>query len=482
MKIINSSFKIKTELFLLMRCIIIFTFLITFTVEAQSNALCPVIFKNQFLLSNEKQIDLKVGVGKANITPDVAIKNWVTGKSYEGIEDSIYVQAIVLTDGSTEVVLITWDLTDAGESATEEVRKAISAKLQIPVDNILLNASHNHSAPWSPVYKSGYRGKEKDTWWAVRYMTAQNAEPHFKKWMKFLIDQTVVAVAKAHNSIQPAEVWIGRADASKYMNNRRPRQPEWGILEDNVPQGYNYKHEKYNPQVVVGGASYGPMDRTMVLLSFRDAAGKNIVSIFHAAIHGVSIYPYSQAISGDWPQEASKQISREIGGSAFFFQGAAGDINPWKRGKESVIELGKGLADLAKEAYEYSARLAPGKLDAVKSKVWLPLSPLGKERTGLDSVAAEVQVISYGSLAFVTLPGEPLTELGTKIRENSPFPQTLVFGYSNGNGVHYVSLPKEKKYGGYEVEIGTSGTEQAGRILVTNALMLLDKAKKNQGK
>ena len=427
------------------------------------------------------QPGLSVGVGKENITPDLQVKNWVTGKPYEGIEDSIYVSAIAITDGRTEVVLVTWDLTDAGESATAEVRKAISAKLKIPGDQILVNASHNHSAPWSPVYKSGYRGKELDTWWAVRYMPHQNEDPYFKKWMKLLIDQTVKAAQNAHHSLQPAELWIGRVDASKYMNNRRPREPKWGISDANVPAGYNYKSDKYNPEVVVGGASFGPMDRTMVLLSFRDAKGNNIVSIFHAAIHGVAIYPYSQSISGDWPEEASRQISQAIGGMAVFFQGSAGDINPWKRGREAVDEMGKGLGGLAKEAYQFSAKLTPAKLNVVHSKTWLPLSKLGKERTGLDSVAAEVQVISYGSLAFVTLPGEPLTELGTEIRERSPFPQTLVFGYSNGNGVHYVSLPKEKKYGGYEVEIGTSGTENAGKKLASQAVKLLEKAKTNQG-
>ncbi len=433
-----------------------------------------------FSLANEAQSALRVGMGKENITPDPAVKNWVTGKPYEGIEDSIYVRAIVLQDGGIEVVMVTWDLTDAGESATEEVRKAIASKLKIPGKQILVNASHNHSAPWSPVYKAGYRGKESDTWWAIRYMPPQNEDPYFKKWMKLLIDQTVKAAQKAHNSLQPAELWIGRVDASKYMNNRRPREPKWGIADANVPNGYNYKNEQYNPDVLVGGASFGPMDRTMVLLSFRDMKGNNIISIFHTAIHGVSIYPYSQAISGDWPEEASRQISQSIGGEAVFFQGAAGDINPWKRGREAVEEMGKGLAGLAKEAYQYSAKLSPGKLNVVQSKIWLPLSKLGKERTGLDSVSTELQVISYGSLAFVALPGEPLTELGTEIRENSPFPQTLVFGYSNGNGVHYASLPKEKKYGGYEVEIGTSGAENAGKILVRQAVKLLEKAKDSQ--
>lgn len=279
---------------------------------------------------------LFVGVAKRNITPDIMVKNWVTGKPYGMIEDSIYVRTLVLNDGNNKIVIVAWDLVDAGESATEEVRKGISAALNIPADHIVVNAAHNHSAPWSPVYKAGYRGKERDTWWAIRYMPAQNNDPYFKEWMGRLISQTIKAARDAYNSMQPATLWIGRVNASKYMYNRRPRAPKWGIEDSGIPKGYNSLHKDYNPDVLVGGATFGPMDRTMTLVSFRDPEGKTIASVFHLAVHAVSIYPFTGAISGDWPEEASRRISAAIGGEAIFLQGNAGDIVPWKRGRAEV--------------------------------------------------------------------------------------------------------------------------------------------------
>ena len=80
-------------------------------------------------------------------------------------------------------------------------------------------------------------------------------------------------------------------------------------------------------------------------------------------------------------------------------------------------------------------------------------------------------------MAIVALPGEPLTSLADEIRKNSPFPQTLVLGYSNGNGVHYVCLPDEKPHGGYEVEEGTSGAPMAGLELVELANQMLKEAR-----
>jgi hypothetical protein len=41
-------------------------------------------------------------------------------------------------------------------------------------------------------------------------------------------------------------------------------------------------------------------------------------------------------------------------------------------------------------------------------------------------------------------------------------------------------MPDEKPHGGYEVEIGTSGTEQAGKVLEEFAVSLLQKAFKGQ--
>ncbi len=62
-----------------------------------------------------------------------------------------------------------------------------------------------------------------------------------------------------------------------------------------------------------------------------------------------------------------------------------------------------------------------------------------------------------------------MTELGMAIRERSPFPQTLVLGYSNGNGVHYVGMPGEKARGGYEAGVAGAGTDECGTLLIEAA-------------
>lgn len=435
--------------------------------------LIPLLVHCTGIFAFSGNVPLSVGYGEKDITPDIAVKNWVTGKEYPKVNDPLMTRVIVISDGATKSVIVSLDLVDAGESATHEIRKAVSAAVGTSENNIIVSATHTHSAPWAPVYKKGYRGAEDDTWWAIRYMPAQNNYPPFKKWMQKLLDGVTLAAREAESKLQPATIWIGKADISAYANNRRPVRPKWGVLQNNIPKGYGVKHEAYNPDILTDGSNYGPMDRTMSLVSFRDAAGKNIVSLYHMSVHPVAIYPYSDEISADWPGEATRQIQATLGGKAIFLQGTAGDINPWRRGREAVNEMGAGVAKRARGAFDFSVQLSSDSIAVKRARAALPLDEKGKKRIGEDLVMAEVQALAIGPLAIVTLPGEPLTDMGIAVRNRSPFPHTLVLGYSNGNGVHYVAPPGEKVKGGYEMEAGTVGADDAGLILIEAAVRLL---------
>ncbi|MSU49049.1 MAG: hypothetical protein EXS37_08195 [Opitutus sp.] len=416
---------------------------------------------------------LRAGAARADITPETAVLNWVTGKPYGTVLDPLSVHALLFDDGGTKAVVLRWDLVDVSESARDEVRRAIGAALGMPGENILVNASHNHSAPWAPVYGDNHRGEERDTWWAIRHMPAQNEFPPFKRWMAKLIAASVDAAQRAAASARPVTVSIGRIAVNEYLHNRRPRAPAWGLAEAKPAPVISVGHPDWNPEVLQGGASFGPLDRTLAIVSIRDAEKKPIASLFHVACHAVSIYPSNPAISADWPGYAARTISAALGGESLFLQGCCGDINPWRRGEAAVATMAGGMANKAQLAVRYSATLAVAPLQIGRTSIELPLTSEGKKRLHADSVAAEIQVIACGPLAIIGLPGEPMTELGMAIREKSPFPQTLVLGYSNGNGAHYVGMPGEKARGGYEAGVAGAGTDACGTLMVEAAVRVL---------
>ena len=431
----------------------------------------------QTLKSFDKEIQLYAGAAHASITPSPEVKNWITGKPYGSIHDSIFVRSLVIGDGVNKVVILHWELVDVGESATDQVRQRISKELKISPENILVNAAHNHSAPWAPVYgEDNRRGKERYPWWATRYMPAQDDDPYFQSWKKLLLDQSVAATVKADHQAEPVTMWLGRYDVSRFLRNRRPRPVKSGVVESELPEGFGFKHEDWDPRVLSGDHTFGPMDRTMTVLSFRNNQNENVSTVFHLACHAVSIYPYLDELSGDWPGAATRELTYTLGGENLFLQGNAGNINPWRRGEEAVQEMAQGLTHDITTAYEYSAKLATDSVRTDRAIVGLPLTDYARESTGLENIDAEIQAISIGPLALVTLPGEPMTELNLAILNASPFPQTIVLGYSNGNGGHYCGMPGEKAYGGYETGERTNlGVDQAGMLMVNTAIGLLNK-------
>lgn len=429
----------------------------------------------------ESTVTLRAGAAHADITPDPAVLNWVTGKPYGSVLDPLSLHALVLDDGATKVAIIRWDLVDVSESARDEVRHAVGAALKMPEGNILVNASHNHSAPWSPVWRAGARGQERDTWWALRFMPPQNEFPPYKAWMARLLDAAVEAAQKAAASAQVVTPAIGRIAVSEYLFNRRPRAAAWGVVDPKSGAAPIATSPEWTPELLSAGATFGPMDRTFSLISFRDANGQAVASLFHLSCHAVSIYPSNPAISADWPGATTRALTAALGSEAIFLQGTCGDINPWRRGAAAVAEMAEGIAKKATVAARYSTKLATGPLYISHSTITLPLTPEAKKRLAADTVSAEIQLIVCGPLALVALPGEPMTELGAAIRASSPFPQTFVLGYSNGNGAHYVGMPGEKARGGYEAGTPGAGTDECGTLMVDAAVKQLREAAAQPG-
>jgi hypothetical protein len=104
----------------------------------------------------------------------------------------------------------------------------------------------------------------------------------------------------------------------------------------------------------------------------------------------------------------------------------------------------------------------------------LPLNQAARRELRQLVIKTEIQIIACGPLAIVALPGEPLIELAMHIQHGSPFPHTLVLGYSTGKGVEYVGMPGEKRRGGYEMtEAVGAGADDCGALLVNTALQRL---------
>jgi neutral ceramidase len=394
------------------------------------------------------------GAAAVDITPDLAATNWVTTRPYESIIDRIYARVLVLGSGDARVAIVTLDVTNTNESNVAEIRQAISHAVGIPPGHTLVNSSHTHSGPLG----AGYR------WIGIPDKKKLSDAP-LEKWARELPERCAQAAKQADTARVAVTLSIGRADVSEWLFNRRPVRPDGTVKSTLLPA---------NPHSLPEGLRFGPVDPTATVLTFRDADGKAVGTLLHLACHAVSVYsPANKGVSADWPGAACEALKKSVGGEVLFIQGCAGDIVPARRGLENARTMGAFIADRATTAAAQGLQLAPAMLAASQATIGLPYIPEAAAHTGRPNVDTEIQVISSGDLALVALPGEPLIGLSKAIQEGSPFPHTLVLGYSNGDGVQYVGLPGHKVQGGYEMSVVGRGTDECGGLMIASALRLL---------
>src|SRR4029077_16744936 len=80
-----------------------------------------------------------------------------------------------------------------------------------------------------------------------------------------------------------------------------------------------------------------PVDPTVGVIRFDRADGSPLAILVHYSCHPVVLGPENLDYSPDYPGEMRRYVEQQLGGMAFFLQGAPGDINPYYD-KTTLIE------------------------------------------------------------------------------------------------------------------------------------------------
>src|SRR5262245_27973848 len=105
-----------------------------------------VIFLLVLILPASVAAELRAGVARVEITPSTFMPMYVYSNRKcgpaNGTHDPLFAKALVLESAGSRMALVT---TDLGSLVSENLRRDVATKLDIPV--LLLSASHTHSAP-----------------------------------------------------------------------------------------------------------------------------------------------------------------------------------------------------------------------------------------------------------------------------------------------------------------------------------------------
>jgi len=422
---------------------------------------------------------LHIGVARADITPPVGIPmvGFAGRDEANAVHDPLTVSVLVLAEGERQAALVCVDLLSSSLKTAAALRQTVSTISGISADQIALAYAHNHYGP--DVDRS-----DSDLVAAYR----QN-----------LAHVLGGAVLQARGALQPARLGIGRGQSDIGVN-RREKQPDGSIVLGQNPEG--------------------PVDHQVGVARFDDDQGRPLATLVNYACHPVSQARQMQALSADFPGSMRQVVESLTGAPALFVQGACGDIDPVRMepSYEPARSLGTRLGcevvrvwetietreasglqvearTLALPGYRYGSEENASQLvaeleqaverissqsDSASALVWAQRR-LKRARRVLDSwtrgeelppVEAELQAWRIGDLALATASGEIFNQIGRRIKEGSPFVETLFVGYLNGS-IGYVPVREAYSEGGYEVTHACQVDPEAGDMVEGGCLDLL---------
>ena len=244
---------------------------------------------------------LKAGAGRVDITPDAN----AIPRPYTSILDHLYARAICLENGHDRAVLLNADVGAISTAITDKVSAEISREMNVPRTNILISATHDHSAifggPRPPA--GGAPGQE-------------NAPA--KAFEEKLVSGLEQAARQALESMQPARIGFGSGNL--YLNVNR----------DAIDQKTRLWAQEPNLEY--------PSDKTLAVIKIESLSGQLIAVYMNYAMHANSLF-LNGMVSGDFPGEAQRYLERTYDKSvALWTSGAAGDQNPLYWRANHVIE------------------------------------------------------------------------------------------------------------------------------------------------
>lgn len=407
---------------------------------------------------------LQVGYAREKIHPEESVPLAGYGQTEKRMSqnalDLLQATCVAFKEGNNTILLFSQDLIRSTSTWVEEVRTQLNQKLGIPKENIMVSATHTHSAPDS----------------------TKNL-PSIQNYRVLYVKQMVKAGEKAVADLAPATLYGAKTDADlNYIRHYK--------MADGTFAGSNF-----------GSWSSGIVDHArendpgmQVIKIDREGDKKDIMMVNWQA-HPCNTGGVDKLdISADYIAPFRDKIEADTGMHFIYFLGASGDHNATSKmddhhGLEHK-EYGQKLAQYAIDAlpnlqpiegtgiqntqliYEGPVNHDDEHLQAEAQQVKAAYEAGGRDagnkvarQLGISSVyhanailarpnrpattTMEINTLRVGNLAFITAPIEMFAAHGKYIKDNSPFEFTFICTCSN-DAKGYIPTIDAYEYGCYE--------------------------------
>ena len=405
--------------------------------------------------------NIRVGAAVRIITPDPLLP--VSGgigvphpvKEKRG---DLFARAMVFEQGSTRFAIVNVDNLGWTSILGNRSRALIKG---IAPENILIGATHTHSAPDAYGFPDMFGKSYADL-----------------KYLDWCVKQIADAVNEATANMQPASLKVAMGEAKGKI-------------------AYNYYAPAlYDPRcgVIQAIATSGPR------------VGKPIATLVNYAVHPEVLGNSRGILSPDMIGPLYQKIESTVGGVALFMNGAQGgmitadtrleyvkegqnqkEANTW----EECIRIGELLADEAMRIVAAAPILVNPALYCTSRKLEFPIdseimryilkkSPLkyvgGKE----NYVTTQLNLLNIGPAQILTVPGEALPNVGYYVKRNMQTKMPFLFGLTNDAFGYMLAKVDFNSFKRYEYVSQTSLGEMTAEIYMEQALKLVKESPKPQ--
>jgi len=387
--------------------------------------------------------DFRAGIAVRLVNPDPLLPvSGGVGPSHPvtSRQGDLTVRALVFEKGPTRVALVSADFLGFPAPLCNRVRAAVKG---IPAENILIGATHTHSAPDCYGFPDGKGGTALDRGY-VESVCLRMAE----------------AINEAVQKLAPARLKIATGEAKGKI-------------------AYNYYAEQlYDPRCHV--------------IQVMDESGRAVATLVNYAVHPEVLGPDAGICSPDLVGPLYERLAEKGGGTGIFLNSAQGGMVTADNRVEGAREnqtwaecqrIGRLLADEALRIASSAPEQNDPALYCVARPLKLPIdSPLmrqlmkllpGYDQTEPDSVTTQLNLVNIGDAQILTIPGEALPNIGYYLKRKMKGRHNLLFGLTNDAFGYIMTKEDYDSFKRYEYITRTSLGERTGPIFVDAALALV---------
>jgi len=420
---------------------------------------------------------LQVGMSRQIITPElgVSLAGYFNPRPNTGVLDDLHVKVVLFKKDSVVTGIVSFELLFTNLLLVNNVKAKLKSKGYDFVDNLILAAIHTHTG--SDIHH--------------REDSLCGGDGLNEKQFASLEDKAVCAIEEAYVNLQDSTIELAKVNNNPCAFNRRFWMKD-GTVQTNPG--------KLNPNI---DRVEGPLDDEISILAIRQD-GRLVGMIANICNHNDTVG--DNMVSADWPGRMEKAIQNELASDVpvLTMVGCSGNINHLDvsnddeyYGYQEACRIGKAYSEIVLGLLDALEPVEVDKIQVDTSDFVIPFQFISDERVAeakatierIGDVSTDEDMTSEGiasgdgavakmfaeqlvsfkekcsgksrtfklvnikmgkDLMFLSAPGEPFTEAGLHVKENSPFKYNFITAYGNGS-CGYMCMPECYSRGGYEI-------------------------------